>query len=308
MATSNESELRMYTSNPGHTKTSFGGVARNISEAIARLGHAPLFLSAVADDPFGETLRRHCIEELNMSDRGLRVVSSDLARTGMYVALFDKHGDLQSAVADADIAKNFVTSEFVRKFRTEIQNASVVVVDANLCETTLSEIGDMVTGCCWLEPTSVAKAASFVRAGLLKHVSVISPNEDELDAMFREITHTSSSRSSDVDLETKSRRVLNEMKEDSSVVVTLGEQGVAIMSTNEDNMSYFEPGNVESIKNCTGAGDTLVGATVWAMAHRNLSLDDAVRSVGMRAAERTLASEEPVCPTLSSMEETGLFF
>ena len=110
----------------------------------------------------------------------------------------------------------------------------------------------------------------------------------------------------DEDLETKSKHILKEMPSSSSVVVTLGERGAAIVD--DQGVTYFEPGNVESVRNCTGAGDTLVGATVWAMAHRNLNLHDAVRSVGMRAAERTLASDKPVCPSLSSMEETGLFF
>ena len=219
-----------------------------------------------------------------------------------YVALLDSRGDLQSAVADADIAKDFVTKDFVREFESQIKSASVVIVDANLSEDTLSEIGKLSSKTCWLEPTSVAKARSCVRAGLLKHITVISPNEDELNGMILEL----GDMQEDEDLETKSKHLLKEMPSSSSVVVTLGERGAAIVD--DQGVTYFKPGNVESVRNCTGAGDTLVGATVWAMAHRNLNLHDAVRSVGMRAAERTLASDEPVCPSLSSMEETGLFF
>lgn len=178
-----------------------------------------------------------------MDRRGIRVVPS--ARTGMYVALFDSSGDLQNAVADADIAKDFVNQDFVREFDSQIRNANVVIVDANLSERTLSEIGKLCTATCWLEPTSVAKARSCVRAGLLKHVTVISPNEDELNGMIRELGDTSE----DEDLEMKSKRLLKEMPSSSSVVVTLGGRGAAIVDNH--GITYFDPGNVESVRNCT---------------------------------------------------------
>ena len=163
----------------------------------------------------------------------------------MYVALFDSSGDLQNAVADADIAKDFVNQDFVREFDSQIRNANVVIVDANLSERTLSEIGKLCTATCWLEPTSVAKARSCVRAGLLKYVTVISPNEDELNGMIRELGDTSE----DEDLETKSKRLLKEMPSSSSVVVTLGGRGAAIVDNH--GITYFDPGNVESVRNCT---------------------------------------------------------
>ena len=66
-----------------------------------------------------------------------------------YVALLDSRGDLQSAVADADIAKDFVNKDFVREFESQIKSANVVIVDANLSEDTLSEIGKLSSKTCF---------------------------------------------------------------------------------------------------------------------------------------------------------------
>src|SRR3989304_7686515 len=44
------------TSNPGQVRVSFGGVARNVAENLARLGTSVALITAVGDDPQGQAL------------------------------------------------------------------------------------------------------------------------------------------------------------------------------------------------------------------------------------------------------------
>ena len=45
------------TSTPGHLEMASGGVARNVADGLARLGAAPLLVSAVGDDGLGAQVR-----------------------------------------------------------------------------------------------------------------------------------------------------------------------------------------------------------------------------------------------------------
>src|SRR5215813_15065375 len=85
----------MATSNPGNQQATRGGVARNIAEALARLGIATALISAVGRDPFGERLLAETAAEgVDTSGMG----RFDLP-TGTYTATLDKHGELVVAVA-----------------------------------------------------------------------------------------------------------------------------------------------------------------------------------------------------------------
>ena len=44
------------TSNPGHIRTSYGGVARNVAENLARLDQPVTLISVVGRDPAGDDL------------------------------------------------------------------------------------------------------------------------------------------------------------------------------------------------------------------------------------------------------------
>ena len=74
------------TSNPGSITTSFGGVARNVAENLARLGCNVSMVSRVGDDAFGRALLRLWADE-GVDTRGVATDAS--ASTGVY---FVTHG------------------------------------------------------------------------------------------------------------------------------------------------------------------------------------------------------------------------
>lgn len=79
------------TSNPGKVSMKFGGVGRNISESLGRMGKRPVFVSVVGQDPVGEALTAH-LEKAGV-DISLVLRTPDHA-TATYVAIFRKDGDL----------------------------------------------------------------------------------------------------------------------------------------------------------------------------------------------------------------------
>ena len=59
----------MRDSNPGHLRTSAGGVTRNVMENLARLGVDARMVSALGDDLFGDLVRREsALAGLDMSE------------------------------------------------------------------------------------------------------------------------------------------------------------------------------------------------------------------------------------------------
>ena len=49
-----KSELQNASSNPARIRTSFGGVARNVAENLARLGQPVVLLTALGNDQAGD--------------------------------------------------------------------------------------------------------------------------------------------------------------------------------------------------------------------------------------------------------------
>ncbi len=84
------------TSNPGHTSTTPGGVARNIAENLARLGTTTQLVAALGRDVHGERL----LAETREAGVLLDYVHRSAHPTGSYTAVLDADGELLLAVAD----------------------------------------------------------------------------------------------------------------------------------------------------------------------------------------------------------------
>lgn len=70
------------TSNPGHIRTSFGGVARNVAENLARLGQPVTLISVVGLDSTGDDLLDHLD---NVGVDVSAVLQTDEYSTGTYL-------------------------------------------------------------------------------------------------------------------------------------------------------------------------------------------------------------------------------
>ena len=216
--------LIMRTSNPGVASQSFGGVGRNIAEAVSmavgeeRPDVAVHMVSTVGNDAYGSSLLEHTAGlGIDVSCVIRDTEHSDFSqRTATYTAVHDHSGDLLVAVADMDIFKNLseniVKSSFSKIFGTSggQLGQDFVVCDGNISPETLRFVASFCSdskALLFYEPTSVPKCTIPVKAGCLQQVrrllscsaaftflnvclfpyqvDVIKPNVDELRELVR---------------------------------------------------------------------------------------------------------------------------
>jgi pseudouridine kinase len=104
-------ELQLGSSNPSQIRSAFGGVARNVAENLACLGHPVHLITAVGQDAVGDQLLAQA------SQAGVDV--SNALRTeeypsGLYLAVVDKRGELKLALDDMR-AIAAITPEYLDK-------------------------------------------------------------------------------------------------------------------------------------------------------------------------------------------------
>ena len=88
------------TSNPVEGHRSFGGVARNVAENLARLGVDVSLVSILGDDEAGNSVFRH-LHDLGVD--ASRVVTTREKPTAEYVAVIGPDTELVFGLADMDI-------------------------------------------------------------------------------------------------------------------------------------------------------------------------------------------------------------
>lgn len=87
-----------------------GGVARNICEALSKLGCRPVFISVLGNDPQGNILKNF-IPQDNLE----RVKVLDGHSTGQCTIVLDRNGECKFLAGDMDIHQQ-ITPEMVRSF------------------------------------------------------------------------------------------------------------------------------------------------------------------------------------------------
>jgi pseudouridine kinase len=265
------------TSNPGTTVRTYGGVARNVAENLARLGTPTRLLLAVGDDTAGQEVlartRFAGVQTLRVPWQG---------PTGTYTAILDSDGSLVAGVADME-ATAAIAPEHVDDALAG--GADWLVLDGNLPTRTMAHAlrraeteGIPVV----LDPVSAPKAALL--AALLDGVPVhtLTPTTDELVA-------------------------LTGLDDPAAAADALHARGVGVVWLREGvrGSTLLRPGAapervvlpaVDAV-DVTGAGDAMLASYVHALV-RGADLTRAAYE-GAAAAMLTVQSAETVRPDLS---------
>ena len=131
-----EGDSQLGTSNPGLIRRSFGGVARNVAENLARLGLPVTLISAVGNDSAGDDL----LDQVSQAGVDVnRVLRTDEYPTGTYLGIINAAGELQFGIDDIR-ATRLLTTEYVREHTDQFKNASKLFFDANLEKKTIKTI------------------------------------------------------------------------------------------------------------------------------------------------------------------------
>lgn len=146
--------LVAHDSTPGRIRCAPGGVARNVAENLARLGHDARLVSAVGDDLFGASLldstRRAGV------DVQACLVLDDQA-TSTYLSLHGPDGDMALALNDMAILEQ-ITPERLAASAARVRHARAVLVDCNLSDAALGWIfGQARAEAVFAEPVSAFK-------------------------------------------------------------------------------------------------------------------------------------------------------
>ena len=280
-----EGELRAGTSNPANIRTSYGGVARNVAENLARLGQKSILLTAVGDDHNGEQLLKQAMEA-GVETR--YIVSTTEHPTGSYLGVINPSGVLQFALDDIN-ATSALTPEYIRSLSEVFQEASLVVIDANLPEDTLRTIFSQAHKArlpVCADPTSTRLAGRLLP--FLDSLRFITPNSGEAGVLCEQVLEDNQPE----DALSAAKFLVGQGVE--IALITLAEFGV-VYATSET--SGHIPAIRTSIVDPTGAGDALNAAVIYSLLN-GIPLDDAVR-LGVTAASLTLRHRGTVIKDLS---------
>ena len=280
-----EADLQPGASNPARIRRSYGGVARNVAENLARLGQSVRLITVLGNDRAGNDILEHTAAAgVDVS----AVLRTDDYPTGFYMGIIDKGGKLQLAVDDMRLLEE-ITPHSLHEQEALFKSSSLVFVDANLPVKTLRAAVNLAKRA---RIPVCADTASFTLAErlvqFLPKYYLVTANSKEAGVLTG-----LSFEASDRDTAMEAARVLVN-RGVRIALVTLAEYGV-VYATSETTGHI--PAIRTRISDPTGAGDAMTAAILFALLN-DIDLDDAIR-LGVSAASLTLRHPGSVYPNLS---------
>ena len=268
-------------SNPGQVSVSLGGVGRNIAHNMALLGLDVRLLTAYGNDLNGQRVAASCAELGIDMTHALQVAG---ANTSTYLYLTDPDGEMALAVSDMEICKE-ITPAYLASKLSVLQNARVVVADANIPAESLQYLAENCTVPLFVDPVSTIKAVKL--QPILDKIHTLKPNrlEAELLSGVQIRTKDDMIKAADVLLEKGIQRLF----------ISLGADGVLAADKEEKLWLSNLPG---TMVNTTGCGDAFASALVWAFVE-GLDLKTSA-TAGLAAGSIAMESAETINPAMSA--------
>ena len=268
-------------SNPGRVRMSLGGVGRNIAHNLVLLGADVRLFTAFGEDMNAGRIAESC-RELGIDISQCLTVPG--AATSTYLFLSDEKGDMALAVSDMEIYEH-MTPAFLASRARLLQNARLVVVDANLPAESIAWLADNLRVPLFADPVSTAKAEKL--RGVLGRLHTLKPNR--LEAQLLSGVSITDQKSLDAAaaalLDTGLQRVF----------ISLGSEGMyAADHTGRCHVPCL-PG---TMVNTTGCGDAAMAAIAWCHLEE-AGLEDTAR-LAMAAGAIAMESAETINPDLSA--------
>ena len=268
-------------SNPGTVQVSLGGVGRNIAHNLSLMGTDVRLLTAYGDDVHGQKVAASC-SELGIDLSHARHITG--GTTSTYLYLMDETGEMVLAVSDMEICKK-ITPTYLSAHLGLLQNAQLVICDANIPEESLIYLAENCTAPLFCDPVSTVKAVKL--QPILGKIHTLKPNriEAELLSGVKIRTKEDVEKAADVLLETGMHRVF----------ISMGADGM-YAATNKERLwlSNF-PGQMI---NTTGCGDAAMAALAWAYLE-GMDLKDTALA-GLAAGSIAMESSETINPAMSA--------
>jgi len=263
------------TSNPGDVSVSAGGVARNIADNLARLGHETSLVTVLGDDANGAIVREAC----KAAGVDLSLTLTGPHPTGTYLVVLDHRGELVAAVNDMRSIE-WLKVEHLEAIARELAQADFLVADCNISATCLAWLCDFSNARnipLLIEPVSVPKAKKLTSFTREAPVFAITPNLQQLLALTGEKKQP------------QAMARLHAMGFE-NIVVHLGGKGAHVSSPQGE--ADIAPLKADAVADVTGAGDAAVAGLVSGLLE-GLPLPKAAQ-LGQAAASVKLLSRDSV--------------
>jgi pseudouridine kinase len=277
--------LAMGTSNPARQDESFGGVARNIAENLARLGTPVSLTTAIGDDASGRALLAHA-EAAGIDMRGTLKLAN--VCSGTYTAVLDEHGEMIVALADMALY-DAITAELLAGRQPHRVLPALTVADLNLpIETVAALLDEARRDAVPLVLVAVSQPKMARLPQELHGLRLLILNQGELETRFGAPIRT------DADFAAACALVQAQGAQD--VIVTRG--GAGVLYTRAGGIGQL-PASDAHLVDVTGAGDAFAAAVCWSLFQGSEDLELACRR-GLKLSAMTLECEQTVCPYLDA--------
>lgn len=268
------------SSNPAaRTRALFGGVARNVSENLARLRIETALITVTGNDAFGVAM----LDELRASGVNVDLVKIVEDVSDEYVAVLER-GESALGAADMRGIESLTVIDLDRRWES-IAGSAWLFVDCNVSATVLEAcVARRSIGHYQLVIDAVSDPKAQRLPERLEPVDVLFINEGEAQSYLR--------TTSGVYGEELAAALL--LHGAQSVVLTCGERGM--VCGDRASITSIAAAPVKRVS-ATGAGDALVAGTLWRLIAGDTLRDAA--STGAELAALTLESERSVRADLS---------
>ncbi|MBQ6899905.1 MAG: carbohydrate kinase family protein [Firmicutes bacterium] len=278
-------KLKYQDSNPGKVHMAFGGVGRNITENIARLGGNVAMLSVIGDDQMGLAAKAE-LESLGVDTSCIQVLEGE--NTAMYLSILDDRKDMELALCDMDIIEA-ITPEVLKSHEEFLRSSKMVALDGNLSERLMEFTTDMLAGVpLFYDPVSAAKAVKAKR--FIGRFHSVKPNIMEAEIL------TGMTISDEEDVRKAGQWFIDQGVK--RVFITLNKDGVYYRDENGEG--FIRPAEGLKVVSATGAGDSF-SATIMLGFVQGRTAEETAR-MGMAASSIAMESARAVNKNMN-MEE-----
>ncbi len=264
---------------------SFGGVARNVAENLARLGQPVELITAIGSDRLGSDLLAHtrsCGVDVSVCQ------CVENCSTASYLAVYNQDAKLEVALEDMRVL-SAITPAFLKQHEERFHEAGLVFVDANLSPQTLKTVMQLA------RKAGVPVCADTTSTRLARKLT---PHQDKLFLLTANSAEASilCDHQPEVSERTSALEAARKLVDRDSeiVIITLAQFGVCYATP---EVTGHVPAVRTKIVDPTGAGDALTASVLFGLVN-GIPLDDSVR-LGVTAASLVLKHSGPVLPGLS---------
>ena len=242
-----EKPLQMRDSNPGRIESCLGGVARNISENLVRLGVSTSLITATGDDAGGAQIRESCRQMGIDVSHSLQVEGHP---SSTYMAMMDEKGDMALALSDMRILDQLNVAH-LETCRSLLETANALVIDAGLTTQVMAWlVSQWPEKRLYLDPVSIGKCRRMEQ--LTGQFYCIKMNRLEAGYL------AGITIGNEADLKEAAGRIMRRGVQ--KLFITLGDQGVYFADAAGQGMVPAVP--LQPV-NATGAGDAFTAAVVY---------------------------------------------